>query len=363
MKRYAFSLRVFFLAALILGLSLCLGVNLVFSQEEGSAKGVRVSEEQLRPVLEVQEGNEDKLFGIPGVVAVGTGLAEKGGGLAIHVYFNNRDVPGASRAAIPQRVDSIPVRILETDEIKALDDPPGDDHRLIYPLPVPMGVSTGNDNGCFAGTLGYRVFRRGQSSKVGYISNAHIASAGGTKLCPGLAAFGEDQFQPGLPDSDCSPVLPKIGDLVQYVPIVFGSSFENTVDAAFVASSRDLVDKSILDIGNPSPNTVLPAVGQSVQKSGSGSGYTTGTITTINTTVDVNYGSGCGKARFVGQIAITPGSFSAPGDSGSPVLTFLTDSSGRFKPVGLLFAGSSTTTFANRISDVLGALGSVIDTQ
>jgi hypothetical protein len=226
-----------------------------------------------------------------------------------------------------------------------------------------MGVSTGNDNGCFAGTLGYRVFRSGQSGKVGYLTNAHVAAAGGAGLYPGKAAFSEDQFQTGRLDSSCSPVLPKIGALVQYVPIGFGGSFQNTVDAAFVASSRDLVNKLILDLGDPSTSIVAAGLNQAVRKSGRTMGITAGTITTINATITVNYGSACGTAKFVGQIGITPGSFSTAGDSGAPILSTLKDSAGRLRPVGLLSAGSSTTTFANRLVDVLVALGAVIDPQ
>jgi hypothetical protein len=231
-----------------------------------------------------------------------------------------------------------------------------------------MGTSTGNNNGNFAGTLGYRVFRIGQSGNVGYITNNHVAAANGTNLCPlqvnpqRIPAFGVDQCQPGRLDASGSCTPPTIGDLVQAVPIIMGGSFENTVDAAFVQSSRALVDKTILDIGNPSPNVIEPAIGASVRKSGRSTGLTTGTITTINTTVNVGYGS-CGSAKFVGQIIITPGGFSAAGDSGSPILRNVMDSAGRRRPVGLLFAGSSTLTVANRIADVLGALHAQIDTQ
>jgi hypothetical protein len=264
--------------------------------------------------------------------------------------------------------------VLLTDEIKALDGPPGDEHRLTYPLPVPMGVSTSNVNGDFAGTLGYRVFRIGQSSNVGYITNNHVAAASGANLCPLqvnpqiLPDFGVDQCQPGLLDAAGICIRPPIGDLVQAVPIVMGQLFQNTVDAVFVQSSRFLVDKTILDIGDPSPTTIEPAIGASVRKSGRTTGLTTGTIQTINGTFNINYDpefmpGACGRARFVGQIAITPGTFSAAGDSGSPILRDVLDSAGRPRPVGLLFAGSSTVTIANRIGDVLGALHSQIDTQ
>jgi len=374
MRRYQSGL-VFFLAIITLTLSVPLYFDGVIpqrqasaQQEAGSAEGLAVSADRLRALVEVQRNNEADLFKIPGVVGVGIGLTGTGGDVGIHVYLNE-DHPMASTTAIPQRVDGVPVRVLQTDEIKALDGPPGNNHRLNNAVPVPMGVSTSNVNGIFAGTLGFRVFRIGQTTTVGYITNNHVAAANGLNLCPlqvnpqRLPAFGVDQCQPGRLDAagnSCTP--PVIGDLVQAVPIVMSTLFHNTVDAAFVQSTRALVNKTILDIGNPSPTTIEPAIGATVRKSGRTTGLTTGTINTINTTVNVNYGTGCGVARFVGQIIITPGTFSAAGDSGSPILRNVLDSAGRRRPVGLLFAGSSTITVGNRIGDVLGALHAQIDT-
>lgn len=358
MKRYASSLTV-----LVVGLSLCFNALVVFAQEASVAEGVAIRAEHLRVVREVKRNNEAWLFSIPGVIGVGIGLDERGDELALHVYLNVH-ATGASAAEVPQHVDGVVVRAMETNEIVAYDA--GPQHRLQYNTPVPMGVSTSNDNGCFAGTLGVRVFRSGNSSRVGYITNSHVASAGGASLCPGRAVFSEDQFQRARLDTipQCSATgVKKIGDLIQHIPIVFGGNFENTVDAAFVLSSRSLVNKSILDIGNPSPNVLEPALGAQVQKSGRTTGRQFGTITSINNTILVNYGAACGVAKFINQIGITPGTFSDPGDSGSLILHRTTkDSSGRFRPIGLLFAGSDTTTFANRIGDVLGALSSAIDT-
>jgi hypothetical protein len=70
-------------------------------------------------------------------------------------------------AAVPQQLDSVPTRVLETDEIKAFAGLSGDDHKTAFSLPVPMGVSTGNSNGTFAGTMGGRVFRIGRSKPWG----------------------------------------------------------------------------------------------------------------------------------------------------------------------------------------------------
>lgn len=358
----------FFLIVLAIGLSL-LSSAPVFSREKDA--GV-MSEDQLRSAIKVQKNNESALLAMPGVVAVGVGMDENDGEPAVHVYLNTGS-PAASlsRSVMPRKIDGITVRIIETGPIRAFDGPPGTDHRLPYPAPVPMGTSTSNFNGIFAGTLGVRVFRTGQSGLVGYITNNHVASPSGAGLCPAqlnpaaIPAFGVDQCQPGRLDAAGNVCRnPRVGDLIQAVPIIMGGAFENTVDAAFVGSTRSLVNKTILDIGNPSPTVQNAAVNLAVRKSGRTTGFTTGTIQTINATVDVGYGGSCGTAKFVGQIIIvgSSGSFSAGGDSGSLILGG-TDSSGRRRPVGLLFAGSDTITVANRIGDVLGALGVQVDTQ
>ncbi|MGH8614806.1 MAG: hypothetical protein ACREYF_22955 [Gammaproteobacteria bacterium] len=313
----------------------------------------------LRAAIEVQNRYEAKLFADPGVVAVGIGRMEGGMEPELHVYMNQA-IPRASAAAIPIYVEGIPVQVFETDEIKAFDSP----HQQVFPLPVPMGVSAGNAAGIFAGTLGVRVHRTGQPSVVGYVTNNHIAAASGPDLCPAqlnpkkLPPSGLDQCQPGrldAPGNAC--VTPSIGDLVQAVRITMGGQVENRVDAAFVKSTPSLVGRNILDIGSPNKTTQEPTPGLEVQKSGRTTGRTTGAIQTVNATVSVYYGEGCGTAKFVRQLIIAPGSFSAAGDSGSLILT----NNAAKKPVGLLFAGSSDFTAANRIGDVLGALHVKID--
>ncbi len=77
----------------------------------------------------------------------------------------------------------------------------------------------------------------------------------------------------------------------------------------------------------------------------------------------MNVGYSTGVARFVGQIIIEPGDFSAGGDSGSLIVV---DGKGPSKaddrkPVGLLFAGSAFITVANPIGPVLSRFGVTID--
>jgi len=70
----------------------------------------------------------------------------------------------------------------------------------------------------------------------------------------------------------------------------------------------------------------------------------------------VQYNASCGGAvaftsTFSGQVVINGGNFSAAGDSGSLVVT-----SDTVEPVGLLFAGNSTSTTANPIAEVLSKM-------
>ncbi len=95
-----------------------------------------------------------------------------------------------------------------------------------------------------------------------------------------------------------------------------------------------------------------------MQKYGRTTGHTVGKVSGINATIDVGYR--VGTARFERQVVITGTRFSAGGDSGSLIVTkgmLLADR----RPVGLLFAGTATTTIANPIDLVLDRFGIEID--
>jgi len=95
-----------------------------------------------------------------------------------------------------------------------------------------------------------------------------------------------------------------------------------------------------------------------VQKYGRTTRQTIGQVYAVNATVKVTYDSG--TARFVNQILITPGSFSAAGDSGSLVV-YGGKGSKYGMPIGLLFAGSQSLTVANPIDRVLDYFDVTID--
>jgi hypothetical protein len=175
-----------------------------------------------------------------------------------------------------------------------------------------------------------------------------------------LPAFGLDQCQPGLLDAGGVCAAPKVGDLVQAVPLVMGLAFLNTVDASFVRTNRACVSKNIRDLGTQAASSGLPTLNSTLKLSGRTSGLISVKVTTINATVDVSYGAGCGSARFVNQAFTSPVapalSASRPGDSGSPVVT------GARAARGLNFAGDGFFGIINPIPFVLNALGVQIDT-
>jgi PKD repeat protein len=214
---------------------------------------------------------------------------------------------------------------------------------------VPTGVSTGHP-AITAGTIGCRVT---DGTDVYALSNNHVYAN------QNKASIGDNVLQPGTVDGGVNPD-DAIGTLYDFEEIQFARGWrvpENTIDAAIALSSKaNLGTATPGGYGTPN-STIVPAVlGQQVQKFGRTTELTTGEVTGVNATVNVNYGGGK-VARFVGQIIITPGSFSAGGDSGSLIVT---DDDNR-NPVGLLFAGSSTITVANRIDLVLERFGVTVD--
>jgi hypothetical protein len=219
-----------------------------------------------------------------------------------------------------------------------------------------FGVSGGNINDrsrafCCSGTLGSLV--KDATGELHILSNNHVLAR------TDQALLGEDISQPGMIDYGCR-VAEIVADLSAYPTL--GSS---NVDAA-VASLRTgtmRTDGHILGIGIPASTTAPPAVGLGVAKSGRTTGVTTSTIGAINASVNVQYQQGCGGGRrfviaFTNQIVISSDTFSAGGDSGSLIVT--DPSQGTPQPVGLLFAGSSTTTIANPIDEVLSRVGTAL---
>lgn len=299
----------------------------------------------------VHDRNMQGIMAVPEVV--GTAVGPDDAGKPCILVFLKKE---AAFGAVPENLEGVPVMKMMTGEIYSMEYlpeiKPAAAKKLKptgkFPLPVPIGVSTGNRNECSAGTIGARLK---SGSAVYALGNNHVYAR------ENAASIGEQILQPGLFDAGCNPKKTNvIGTLHAFVPLDF-SGGDNEVDAAIALSSTKKLDKKTPPDGYGTPSS-FPAqeqINMKVQKYGRGSSLTKGVIAAINATVDVSYGT-AGTARFVKQIIVIANKpFIKPGDSGSLLVT---DDSAAM-PVGLLFAGNSTGTLAvaNPISLVLTGLG------
>jgi len=227
--------------------------------------------------------------------------------------------------------------------------------------PIKLGTSGSNVKDinasfCCTGTLG-SVVKDAKGNRY-ILSNNHVLARSNA------GKVGEAIMQRGYVDT--VPVCSKTGtinvaNLSKFVPLKFNAT-NNTVDAAIakVITGKVSTTGEILGIGTISSTTVNPAVGLKVEKSGRTTGKKTGTIASVNVTATVSgygaCGTGTSTAKFVNQFLINSTTFSAGGDSGALIVTQPAVGK-KPNPVGLLFAGSTSTTLANPIKSVLTALG------
>jgi len=218
-----------------------------------------------------------------------------------------------------------------------------------------FGVSGSNVNDitsrfCCGGTLGSLV-QDGTGTQYA-LSNNHILAR------VDQAKPGEDISQPGLIDNGCR-VATHVADYSAKVAL------GNNVDVAVAAVITGTMDPTgfIEDIGTISSVVKAPSVGLAVEKSGRTTGLTTGTLTSINTNVSVQYQRSCGSGKkfvlsYTNQVVAQSGSgsFSGGGDSGSLIVS----NNVCHQPVALLFAGNSTQTIGNPIGEVLSKISASV---
>lgn len=334
------------------------------------------TEEEIEIVRQAKAENRVQLMAKPNVIALGVGLRTRSGKitdeLVLKVYvrkkipknmLNAKDLIPASvtvgKKEIPIDVEEaeIPQPYLYTNRNR--------------PLHGGSSISHVNVNG--AGTLGVCVTLN--DGQVYILSNNHVLSDH-----PVTPTIGLNIVQPGRLDGG-SMTDDVVADLTRIVPIDFGTTvieilgirFEfpnpNDVDCA-IARCR-LVERQSFNAANREiywvgyPAMPLQKVGKGffsliswltrpVCKMGRTTEYTVGSI------VDVDWDGWVGpyangrNAWFRDQIRIvgTPGRpFSMPGDSGSLIVDAETK-----RPIGLLFAGNSSSTIVNRIDRVVEAL-------
>ncbi|WP_372638903.1 hypothetical protein [Fodinibius sp.] len=237
---------------------------------------------------------------------------------------------------IPQEIQSVPTDVNPTGMFRTLQDPKG---RF---RPAPGGVSIGHVN-ISAGTLGCLVEKNGE---LFILSNNHVlANSNEADLEDPILQPGP--FDGGLKAED------EIATLSEYVPIIYNDegdnseSPENFVDCAIAKPhNTDDIENEIYQVGSIA-GVKEAKFDMEVKKSGRTTGLTTGVIEQVDVTSRVNFGSNK-AAIFTDQVMA--GNMSQGGDSGSAVL----DNDDNI--VGLLFAGSDTSTLINRIENVFDVL-------
>jgi hypothetical protein len=288
----------------------------------------------------------------------------------------------AAEHVLPREVD-----VVETGIIRALDLPKAQDVYTDRYRPAPGGVSVGHEK-ISAGTLGCWVNYNGR--KVMLSNNHVLANSNDAKI-------GDRILQPGPHDGGVWP-RDHIAHLTKFEPIHFlGEDTEcpfskavafslnkawslfrrktqfqavvphadsNLVDAAIAEPlGADLIEDWIVEIGRITGVIDNPPVGMPVEKCGRTTGFTTGEILQTDVVVQVSYG---GAKIAVFQDQLMAGDMSAGGDSGSLVVSVLRrktlhrdlgEQTSDNMAVGLLFAGSDTTTIFTPIRHVQDIMG------
>jgi hypothetical protein len=326
---------------------------------------------ELTTLKELLKRNREQLLKRSNIVATGVGYKITGGQktttLSIVCSVTKKVAASqlSSRDMVPAMLEGTPTDVVQTGTIRALQ-PTTDKHR-----PAPGGVSIGHRD-ITAGTLGCLVKKDDQKfilSNNHVLANSNQAEIGDPILQPGPYDGGTypddhiadlEDFVPiniiGIP-SEC-PIATGTASLLNEIAKVLGSQVrmrainqqapENLVDAAIARplNPEDVSDE-ILQIGTIQ-GTAAGELGMAIKKSGRTTGLTTGVIEQVDVSVNVQYGQ-AQIAMFTDQVMA--GAMSQGGDSGSAVL----DDNNRL--VGLLFAGSDTTTVINRIENVFSSLG------
>ena len=314
-----------------------------------------------RAAMGVQKMHTPALMAMPNVIGTAiTMLADGSPALMILT------IEPMAKGALPVDLDGLPIVEEVSGIIRPMVDLPMASDKAGNTAkqtpPISMGTSGGwrydLANGyCCGGTLGSLV----TSGTTQYIlSNYHVFEAdivaGGNSR---VATTGDFVIQPGLIDVACNAAnAQNVGTLVVRHSLP-GSNVDCSI--AQVISGMVRTDGAILGIGTISKTPIAATVGMAVKKAGRTTGLTTSTISGLNATISIAYENECAGGAaftktFTGQIVVKnkASKFLAGGDSGSLMVQNITTNP---KPIGLLFAGSTSTAIANPIGQVLSFLG------
>jgi hypothetical protein len=303
-------------------------------------------------IIAIKERVEAQFLGAPGVTGVDVGYKEVGGqatdqvAIRVHVAAKTDDIPADQR--VPAEIEGVPTDVLErryelqvlTQQVAEVSPQADTTHYATMQGGVSMGPSRVVNGSIFAGTLGAIVIDS-VSNQHAALTNFHVACVDST------FTIGDRMVQPSRIDTGVVPT-DEFGSLAR-------ETLSANVDGAVIAIDSGRASQcEIADIGAVR-GTAAAALGMAVRKRGRTTLLTYGSVDGVSGSVTIDYGDGIGSKTLTNQISIAADTtrnplFSDHGDSGSVIV----NDSGFV--VGLLFAGSGTSTVANPIAAVLSEL-------
>ena len=237
----------------------------------------------------------------------------------------------------------------------------------------------GNPIDCCGGTLG--ALLAGSNGQQYVLSTNHVLASSDQ------GSLGDAIIQPGLPDdANCDPTQANVLAFLSYAAPLNSTTTNSDSAVGIVnatANKTVQVDPTgnILELGTVGSNGQLgaapPAAGPGeavtpgnipahVVKSGRSTGLTCSTISSIATTVQLQYFFDCAETQpytnktFQNQILISGASFTENPGGPAGVFSDITGDSGALvldqsnaQPIGLLYASNTTSAVANPVGDVL----------
>jgi len=304
-------------------------------------------------MTKVPEDVKKELLDFPFVTAVGAGYGRgerhKNDEKAVVAFVTEKKPESEldEEALLPKEIDGWKVDVQQVGELGIEPVTPqkphdtGEINTTDRHRPNPQGVSIGHPD-VTAGTAGFVAWKEKEKYGVKYpepvgVTNNHVGADSNN------AEVGDNIIQPGSYDGGDNSDADRIGELAGYVPI---EDEDNKVDVAWYTLDGRKSNSFIPSIGVPS-KTAEVEEGDEVKKFGRTTGLKKGEVRSTDARVRVRYDGGI--KEFTDQIISE--SISSGGDSGSAVVNE------KGELVGLLFAGSSDITVANKISDVLDRSG------
>lgn len=319
-------------------------------------------------VVEVRPRVLSPVAPYPNVIGLGVGVKWTRGqptGKAAIIVLVTQKLPKTRLAAtelVPPKLDDVPTDVLAVGyPFAGGGNPMGVTIQTLATRlrPVKGGYSVGHPavTAGTAATCVYDILPGGGSSPprhgVGMPGKYYLLSNNHVLANTNAATLGDPILQPGPYDGGKNSA-DIVARLSRYIPIDLAPAkpleeHRNLVDAAIAEGDFAELNREVYWSGYARgwrPRDEVE-VGLLLKKTGRTTHFTTGRVTVIDATVEVNYGDGR-VGRFSDQIITTP--MSAGGDSGSLLLTLDNVA------VGLLFAGSPQATIINQIEHVRSLL-------